>query len=131
MLTQDQKEKLELLTKHESFGKLLIEAMKTWETVNPRSGFGVDRWGSDGHILKFWELDSCNNGCCLLGASILGKDSTGSFIESVEKEFQINNKTAWELSDGFENCSSVETEASLFGEQVSQIAFLKGEPIND
>jgi hypothetical protein len=131
MLTQDQKEKLEPLTKHKSFGKLLIEAMKTWEIVDPRSGFGVDRWGSDDNLLKFWKLDSHNSGCCLLGASILGKDSTGSFIESVEKEFQINHGTAWELSDGFENCASVETEASLFGEQVSEIVFLKGEPIND
>ena len=124
MLTQDQKEELEPFTKHEKFGKLLIEAMKTWETVDPRSGFGIDRWESNGYPLKFWKLDSYNNGCCLLGASILGKDSTGSYIESVEKEFQIKREIAWDLSDGFEKCHcSTETEASLFGEQVSDIVF--------
>jgi hypothetical protein len=117
MLTQTQKDKLGPLTKHEKYGKLLIDAMKTWETIHPKQReFGVFR-GKDSK----WEADS-EIGCCLIGAAIAGKDSNMLIEVSV---FSIEQKEMWVLSDGFDDHSNNESEAWLFGKTVSDIVFEK------
>jgi hypothetical protein len=120
MLTQTQKNKLEPLTKHEKFGKLLIDAMKTWEFIHPKQReFGVFR-GKDSK----WEADF-ETGCCLIGAAITGKDSLNDRFGTVMQSFSIDQKDMWRLSDGFDDHSNNESEAWLFGKTVSDIVFEK------
>jgi len=120
MLTQDQKSKLEPLTKHEKFGKLLIEAIKTWEVIHPKQReFGVFK----GKEFK-WEADS-ETGCCLIGAAITGKDSRHERICTATDCFSLDRKDLWALSDGFDDHSIDESEACLFGKTVSDIVFEK------
>lgn len=48
MLTEEQKIKLELLTHHPKYGKLLIDAMETWDFTTPsQNTIGITRWESD------------------------------------------------------------------------------------
>lgn len=120
MLTENQKSKLEPLTHHEKYGKLLFDAIKTWETIHPKQReFGVFR-GKDSK----WEADS-EIGCCLIGAAITGKDST--MLIEVSEYFPIEQKDMWRLSDGFDDHSNNESEAWLFGKTVSDIVFGKEE----
>lgn len=120
MLTQDRKLKLEPLTHHPKYGKLLIDAMKTWETIYPKQReFGVFR-GKDSK----WEADY-ETGCCLIGAAIAEKDSQDDMFLVVTKSFLFEEKDIWVLSDGFDNHSNDESEAWLFGKTVSDIVFGK------
>ena len=120
MLTEIQKLKLEPLTHHEKYGKLLINAMKTWETIHPKQReFGVFR-GKDSK----WEADS-EIGCCLIGAAITGKNSRHERICTAIKYFSLDRKDMWSLSDGFDDHSTNDSEAWLFGKTVSDILFEK------
>ena len=120
MLTEIQKSKLEPLTHHEKYGKLLIDAMKTWETIHPKQReFGVFR-GKDSK----WEADY-ETGCCLIGAAIAGKDSQDDRFAVITKSFSFEEKDIWVLSDGFDVHSNDESEAWLFGKTVSDIVFGK------
>ena len=120
MLTQNQKDKLEPLTNHEKYGKLLIDAIKTWETIHPKQReFGVFK-GKDSK----WEADS-ETGCCLIGAAIAGKDSQDDRFLVITKSFLFEEKDIWPISDGFDGHSNDESEAWLFGKTVSDIVFGK------
>jgi hypothetical protein len=120
MLTKNQKSKLEPLTHHEKYGKLLADAIKTWETVHPKQReFGVFR-GTDSK----WETDS-EIGCCLLGAAVAGKDSRNNMFMSLIKSFSLEEKDIWPISDGFDGHSDDKSEAWLFGKTVSDIVFGK------
>lgn len=122
MLTENQKLKLEPLTHHEKFGKLLIDAMKTWETIHPKQReFGVFR-GKDSK----WEA-YCETGCCLIGAAVSGKNSKHEIIVAIMREYELDKRIIWVLSDGFDSHSNDESEAWLFGKTVSDIVFGKEE----
>ncbi len=124
MLTQDQKDKLEPLTRHEKYGKLLQEAIKGWEKVNPAK----KRYGIYHKVSKF-ELDVENpfvTGCCLLGAAMLLKNSDTDYVlDSVLKTFpEISDDEACELMSGFDADDPLyRTEAFNFGLEVSKILF--------
>lgn len=125
MLTQNQKDKLEPLTHHEKFGKLLIEAMKTWETATPkRKTWGATRFDDKYNLLDKWELRKYSNECCLIGASIIGKSTKDGIVESANDCFKLDN-TAWDLICGFDSSDDWESsnEAIKFGRQVADILF--------
>jgi len=125
MLTQEQKDKLEPLTKHSKFGKLLVEAMKAWEIAAPAKGnFGLDKLWLDS---KF-EFNSLKNpSCCLIGALLFKKTSNSySLCLSAQYIFKLDHDDVNFLVAGFD-CSnsfiSEKSEAYLFGNQVSNILF--------
>lgn len=76
MLTNEQIEKLDPLTKHPKFGILLQEAMNIWEgSVNPNHGdWGIYLDLSDN---KF----RIDGQCCLIGASLVNKKVNHAKIE--------------------------------------------------
>ena len=126
MLTQDQKDKLEPLTLHPKFGKLLQEAMKTWETATPKQKtWGATRFDDKYNLLDKWELRKDSNECCLIGASMIEKSSTEcDIVESVNDCFKLDD-TAWDLICGFDSSDNLEfsNEAGKFGKQVADILF--------
>lgn len=85
MLTQDQKDQLELLTKHEKYGELLICAINTWETATPKQGYYL----------------TPNKECCLIGAA--AGESVLSPSRTVANSFELAIEEIWSISDGFEN----------------------------
>ena len=124
MLTQDQKDKLEPLTLHPRFGKLLKEAMKTWESATPkRATWGATRFDDNCNLLDKWEvMGDC---CCLVGASMVGKALTEKdVIESTNDYFKLDGD-AWDLVCGFDCSDNLEFshEAGKFGKQVADILF--------
>lgn len=119
MLTQEQKDLLEPLTHHEKYGKLLSDAMKTWETAKPKMfTFGLEMGGGE------WKLDSFNS-CCFVGASLVIKNKKQELIiESVVEIFALSKSEVWALSDGFDrNPTCSESEAYIFANKVSSIVF--------
>lgn len=126
MLTQDQKDKLEPLTLHPRFGKLLKEAMKTWESATPkRATWGATRFDDKCNLLDKWELRKNSNECCLVGASIIGKNLTeNDIIESANNYFKLDGD-AWDLVCGFDCSDNLEFshEAGKFGKKVTDILF--------
>lgn len=126
MLTQDQKDKLEPLTKHEKFGKLLIEAMKTWETATPKQKtWGAKRFDDKCNLLDKWELRKDSNECCLIGAAMIEKSLTEyDIVESANNYFKLDD-TAWDLICGFDSSDDLEFshDAGKFGKQVADILF--------
>ncbi len=129
MLTQDQKSKLKSLTCHEKYGKLLIEAMKTWETTHPKQrAFGVVRGKDEKWEVNYGEWETNYEvGCCLIGAAIVGKKSVyDTALEvAIAEFFLFDKKDTWVLSDGFDGHSNDESEAWFFGKNVSDILFMK------
>lgn len=133
MLTPEQKSKLEPLTRNERYGKLLLNAMKTWETTNPSRGtFGItDYKVNDDVLLESEKLDYfiLDNGCkcCLIGASLLGKKSRSGFTSALEEEYELSFAEKVAMIDGFDapNSNSVyfDYDAFLFAKNVSQIIF--------
>ena len=112
MLTQDQKNQLNPLTLHPKFGRLLTEAIKTWETMTPKQRTFCD--------------DTMNN-CCLVGASVLNdyilSSNWKSAVTLASEKF-----TGYEVvtvSDGFDNEPSYEDEGYNFGKAVSDIVLGK------
>lgn len=126
MLTQDQKDKLEPLTLHSKFGKLLKEAMKTWESATPkRATWGATRFDDNCNLLDKWELRKNSNECCLVGASMVGKNLTeNDIIESANNYFKLDGD-AWDLVCGFDCSDNLEFshEAGKFGKKVTDILF--------
>lgn len=126
MLTQNQKDKLEPLTRHEKFGKLLIEAMKTWESATPKQKtWGATRFDDKCNLLDKWKLRKDSNECCLIGASVVEKSLTeNDIVESANDYFKLDN-TAWDLVCGFDSSDDWESsnEAIKFGRQVAEILF--------
>lgn len=126
MLTQDQKLKLEPLTHHEKYGKLLIEAMRSWETIRPeRRCFGIDlkesnTWGLYKFVNKF-----ANKCCCLIGAALLDKKSNvNHYVASAVDIYSVLPNEIENLIGGFDQDSSFSSsEAYDFGRQVSEIIF--------
>jgi hypothetical protein len=126
MLTPEQKSKLEPLTHHEKYGKLLIEAMKTWETTTPKQKtWGVTRFDDKYNLLDKWELRKDSNECCLIGASMIEKSFTEyEIVESANDCFKLDD-TAWDLICGFDSFDDLEfsNEANKFGRQVADMLF--------
>lgn len=133
MLTQEQKSKLESLTYNERYGKLLLSAMKTWETTNPSRGtFGItDYKVTDDVLFETEKLDYyiLDNGCkcCLIGASLLGKKSRSGFTSALEEEYELSFAEKVAIVDGFDAPNSVsfysDYDAFLFAKSVSEILF--------
>ncbi len=126
MLTQNQKDKLELLTHHEKFGKLLIDAMKTWETATPKQKtWGITRYDDKYNLLDKWEFRKDSNECCLIGGSMINQALTKyDIVESATNYFKLDD-TAWDLICGFDSSDDLEfsNEAGKFGKQVADILF--------
>lgn len=122
MLTQEQKDKLESFTKHPKFGKLLVDAIITWEEINPAiDEYGVKVDFSDkGLIVK-----DRTKGCCLIGASVLNKISFDYSIDrTARKYFELSNSDVEEIIDGFDDVyeeNRVNSEAYRFARNIGQI----------
>ncbi len=121
MLTEDHLIQLQPLTQHPKFGKLLQAAIQTWSLpdVTPAWGeYGVD-YASDVIAL----MDA--NECCLLGASVVGKEwYYGSIFLTIENSFQISLDSMEGLFQGFDGyveTSSDDNEAFEFGLKVREI----------
>lgn len=133
MLTEEQKIKLEPLTHHPKYGKLLIDAMKTWDFTTPsQNTIGITRWESDRFSddvipLYKWKIDeSYNNCCCLVGASLLGKDSHHNLKVSILISFDISRSDVKQLIDGFDGVIDFvdsNHEGYKFAKLVSQCLF--------
>ena len=133
MLTEEQKSKLKPLTCNERYGKLLLNAMKSWETTNPSRGtFGItDYKVNDGVSLESEKLDYfiLDNGCkcCLIGASLLGKKSRSGFTSALEEEYELSFAEKIAIIDGFDAPNTVSVysdyDAFLFAKNVSEILF--------
>ncbi len=120
MLTQDQKEKLYPLTLHPKFDKLLISAMKTWETCNPtKNDFGITKW-NDSEKESEWQVHKNGNKCCLTGASIVGQNSKDYPVDEVRSTFDLSENEVDDLTYGFDlrGNYSEESEAFRFGYEV-------------
>lgn len=133
MLTEIQKSKLEPLTHHPKYGKLLIDAMKTWDFTTPsQNTIGITRWESDRFTddvipVYKWKIDEgYNNCCCLVGAFLLGKDSHHDVWDSISISFNISRSNVRQLIDGFDGViNSVDSnhEGYQFAKSVSQCLF--------
>jgi hypothetical protein len=124
MLTQEQKVKLDPLTKHERYGKLLQEAIKGWEEVNPKKDvFGV-YWDDGEFKLDTGGLDSVE-GCCLLGSAMMHKKSDDDYVlNSVRYSFALNEEEASKLMSGFDGDGALySNEAYEFGLKINKILF--------
>lgn len=124
MLTQEQKDLLEPLTHHERYGKLLIDAIKIWETANPKQKtYGVSRWNDD--YQNKWELQTDYNNCCLVGASVVGKSEKNSCTEEVMTAFNLSMLEALSLARGFDESDLYNEDFSAysFGKKVARILF--------
>lgn len=122
MLTQEQKDLLEPLTRHEKYGKLLQEAIKGWKEVNPlREVFGV-YWDHGEFKL---DTDDPDIGCCLLGSTMLNKKSDDNFVSnSVRTSFDLNEEETSGLMSGFDGDSVLYSdEAYEFGLKINNILF--------
>jgi hypothetical protein len=123
MLTQEQKVKLDPLTKHERYGKLLIDAMRTWEISKPEEGsYGVQR----DTLGEAFDFDSPDKHCCLLGAALYSKKSSESGYDAVIRDyFQIGSDEMGKLYQGFDNLNVINNynykEAFDFGQAVREI----------
>src|SRR5690606_30806684 len=108
MLTQDQIDKLQLLTQHSKFGKLLQDAIEVWKRkdVAPVHGsFGIYDINNK---FVFDPDDECNN-CCLVGAALYNKNVIVSdkeiFTPSASKAFNLSNNEIRSLFAGFDKSS--------------------------
>lgn len=119
MLTPEQKSKLEPLTHHEKYGKILIEAIKSWEkTIPTRHMFGI----------KFennWKLEPfAHKCCCLIGAALLDKKAVvNNFSKSIAYTYQITEYESDQLIAGFDQNTYSNSEAFRFGKSISKIIF--------
>lgn len=123
MLTQEQKNKLEPLTKHERFGKLLIDAIKTWNNeARPTKGsYGVMSTNKD--IYDFFHNDKS---CCLIGASLYGKciPYSDGYSFSIYKIYSVSDVEMNGIIHGFDSSvefSDFQSEAYKFGNDVAKI----------
>lgn len=124
MLTQEQKVLLEPLTHHPKYGKLLQEAIKGWEEVNPmKEVFGV--YWYRGEFKLDIDYDDGSTGCCLLGSAMLHKKSDDDYVSnSVRDSFTLNEEETSGLMSGFDGDSvSYPDEAYEFGLKVNKILF--------
>lgn len=125
MLTQEQKDLLEPLTRHEKYGKLLIDAMKTWEIGEPKRGtYGIAKTNN------VWEFGNAYKRCCMVGASVIGKSGNNSYLEEAMTTFNLSLFSVLDLARGFDDSSQysaylpgADFEAYQFGSKVSAILF--------
>jgi hypothetical protein len=125
MLTQEQKDQLEPLTHHPKYGKLLQEAIKGWEKVNPKTEkFGI--YLDNGEFKLIVEDTPGMTGCCLVGSVMMNKKSDNEYItDSVINLFrQISENETSGLMSGFD-CDEVlfKDEAYEFGKEINKILF--------
>lgn len=101
MLTQEQIEKLEPLTLHPKYGKLLKSAISSWKKCKPESRhFGVIKKDNKFCRDKNWK------GCCLIGASLLNKKADEDILGSAVKKYKLDEiKEVWDLVYGFDGLS--------------------------
>lgn len=121
MLTQEQKDKLESFTKHSKFGKLLVDAIKTWEEINP----AIEEYGTKVDYDKKLIVKDCVNGCCLIGASVLNKISFDHSIDrTAQKYFELSTSDVEQIIAGFDdtyNNDKVDSEAYRFARNIGRI----------
>ena len=126
MITEDQKNQLEIFTRHERYGRLLNDAIKSWEKITPKQrSYGVTRWNDD-NTQSEWQVDDHQDGCCLIGASILGKSKYDTHLEEAAVAFDLNIFEVLSLAYGFdfsEKRDNDNIEALEFGNQVARILF--------
>lgn len=131
MLTQEQKDRLNLLTSHERYGQLLIDAMKTWETATPKQlTYGITRCVENheaGCFTTKYDIDPCyDNCCCLIGGALVGKCSDdSSYRDSIMNIYNLSESEFESLIKGFDLDDEINNEAYRFGKSVSAIIFMK------
>lgn len=116
MLTNEQLEQLEPLCNHVRYGKILQDAIKIWMTREPVCGsFGVSGY----------PLFESTKGCCLLGASLVGKENfSSSWEEITNKYFSLSKKEHHSIQYGFDGLSedyATDIDAFSFGKRVKDI----------
>lgn len=125
MLTQEQLEKLEPLTQHPKYGKLLSDAIEVWKKENATPTKGT--WG----IIDDWEVQFNSDGTgryCLIGAGLLDKLVVDhSKIATVSNYFKLDNLDFDLIVWGFDNVRVYDEfqnhDAYQFGLAVSKILF--------
>lgn len=126
MLTKEQLDKLQPLTNHPKYGKLLEAAIPTWKKVKPASNH-MGMAFKNGKIIKNKDV----KGCCLIGASVWKKRCPkphNPFFSVVSTNFNISEKDFQSLIDGFdakfkEGCRESDeiNDAFIFGMLVREI----------
>lgn len=100
MITQQQIKQLEPLTQHLEFGPVLIRAIETWKTNNIRlNNFGITYSAN-----QYYEVYS-SEGCCLIGASIIGlkfENNDEHPFDCVRQFSNLSNDECYSLIDGFD-----------------------------
>lgn len=128
MLTQEQIEKLEPLTKHPRFGQILQDAMTNWmlPNVTPKMAFwGVD-WLNGRYVLS----KNFRGRCCLIGSYVINKeneDAQDPFCSDIASQYSgIEFVEITAIISGFDQSISYTglfQDAYNFGKQVSIILF--------
>lgn len=135
MLTQSQLDKLNSLTQHPKFGKLLLDAIENWKQIKPgRLDYGISsKLLDDGSDIFIGDKFKC----CLIGASLIGKTCNWTKRETTHehcvKYFGISEDEVISLISGFDRsrdrAPSASKEAYEFGYKVSEIIFNHGQNI--
>lgn len=119
-LTQEQIQKLQPLTQHPKFGKLLQDAIEIWKKENiipVIKDFGVIPYETDLiYIIR-------DKGCCLLGAALVNKPCHKAFFNTIKEYYNLSISEYDGLWVGFdiEPLFSEDFEAWKFGKQVHEI----------
>src|SRR5574338_1311383 len=121
MLTQEQLQKLESLTKHTKYGFILRGAIRSWKKCRPaKNAYGIS--------LKHYKTNTITRsknykGCCLLGAFFLGKKNSKiiKILDNVDILLPENEYNGLIRGfDGHEN-KNYSLDAYEFGKKVNQI----------
>jgi hypothetical protein len=128
MLDKEKLLKLEPLTKHEKFGRLLTEAIRGWEINDPvQCSYGIRS-----NNKKFFSYEeSC---CCLISAALIDKKDAGYIDEDLDifsnvhqsamLEFHLTKNEIYDLMSGFDGDSLGKgSEAYNFAREIATILF--------
>lgn len=124
MLTPEQINKLQTLTSHPKFGKLLIDAIIIWMYAIPKR----ETWGvidhSDSNLVELTK----ENCCCLIGAASVGKPNQ-NIRDLISDYFEISFEDYASLMCGFDGDRDLyggyhhDDDAYSFGRNVARIVF--------
>lgn len=125
MLTDTQLEKLEPLTKHPRYGKLLNNAIETWKNYGiQKFSYGIFP------IADQFQVDSRCKGCCLIGASIVNKKTDQEIYAKCASLYELNEKEVGAIIGGFDDLGMIAQNidpsaknAYDFGKNVSEMLF--------
>lgn len=130
MLTDQQIEELEPLTKHPKYGKLLSDTVEVWkrdDVIPANSQYGV--WVRRGKFV----FSDISKKCCILGAALVNKEYDSDWCglrEAISNFFEVYPDEQESISKGFDNfpkISATVEEAWEFGNQIFKII----NPISD